>query len=31
MNALIFTHYKQDLKTIIETNFSDYISSRVFF
>lgn len=30
IEALIFTHYKQNLKTIIETDFSDYISNWVF-
>ena len=28
---LILAHYKQDLKTIMETHFSDYVSSQVFF
>ena len=27
----IIAHYKQGLKTIVETNFSDYVSSGVFF
>ena len=27
----IFAHYKQDLKTIIKTDSSDYVSSGVFF
>lgn len=29
--APIFASYKQQLKTIVKTDFSDYISSRVFF
>lgn len=29
--ALIFAHYKQNLKTIMETNSSKYVSSGVFF
>ena len=29
--APILAHYKQGLRTIVETDFSDYVSSRVFF
>ena len=29
--ALIFVHYKQNVKIILETDSSDYISSRIFF
>ena len=29
--APILAHYKQGLKTIVETDSSDYVSSRVFF
>lgn len=29
--VLILTHYKQSLKTIIETDFFDYASNKVFF
>ena len=29
--ALILAHYKHDLKTIVKTNFSKYVSSRALF
>lgn len=29
--ASILIHYKQGIKIIVETNFSDYVSNRVFF
>ena len=31
IEALILIYYKQSLKIIVETNFFDYISSRIFF